>query len=246
LAASRLSSRLAWTVRLRIMTLSSMEYGRLILRRSESPIQQPVTKLGGLPVWVAEPAWPVSPTAGEPMLFIGQIVVEPRLFPVEPGRIAYIFMTSDEAVDGTWDPRSGENAVVIQQTSPGRKATTTEGTRLMETYWANGVALTRPLELIATVSIEPDLPDVPYEELSQWDPERQLEYYAARGQRIGGTPDWIQSDESPAGWRLLLQLPDYPKVGRESIQTNWNFGTGSCYAMISPDCSEGIVLWQCG
>jgi hypothetical protein len=179
------------------------------------------------------------------MLFIGQIVVEPLLFPVEPGRIAYIFMTRDEAVDCTWDPRSGENAVVIQQSSPGRIAAVTDGMRLMEVYWENGVAIRRPLELMATVDIEPAPPEVPYEELSQWDPERQVEYYAARNQKVGGTPDWIQADETPAGWRLLLQLPDFPNVGGESIQTNWNFGTGSCYAMISPDCSEGIVLWQC-
>jgi hypothetical protein len=34
-------------------------------------------------------------------------------------------------------------------------------------------------------------------------------------------------------------------MGGESLQTNWNFGAGSCYVFISPDCAQGAMLWQC-
>ena len=70
-----------------------MEQGRLILQRAPKPIEEPVTKLGGLPVWVDEPAWPVSAATGEQMLFIGQVAIDQPLFPVKTPRIAYLFVT---------------------------------------------------------------------------------------------------------------------------------------------------------
>ncbi|WP_321477596.1 DUF1963 domain-containing protein [uncultured Paludibaculum sp.] len=224
-----------------------MEYGRLVLARAESPINLPITKLGGLPVWVEDPAWPVSRATGELMLFLGQVALNPRLFPAGSGRIAYLFMTGGEPRDlATWDPDSGENAVVIQNSSPGRAPTIIEGPRLVEAYWVEGVARWKPLELAATVCIEEDRPEIPCEEVSEWPCDRRSEYYGSRSQRVSGTPDWIQDDAMPAGWQLLLQVPDYPRVDGDVIQTNWNFGTGVCYAMISPDCTEGIIRWQCG
>jgi len=75
-------------------------------------IEEPVTKLGGLPVWVDEPTWPVSAATGQQMLFIGQVVIDQRLFPVKTSRIAYLFITQETETNagqlGTWDPKSGE------------------------------------------------------------------------------------------------------------------------------------------
>ncbi|WP_346540003.1 hypothetical protein [Micromonospora sp. DPT] len=71
----------------------------------------PVTKLGGQPVWLGTPQWPVSRSLGEPMTFIGQF----RLDSDGEGCMAYLFMTDGEDyVDGTWEPEGGENAVIIQ------------------------------------------------------------------------------------------------------------------------------------
>ena len=228
-----------------------MEHGRLVLRRAAAPIEEPVTKFGGLPVWVDEPAWPVSAATGEKMLFIGQVVIDQPLFPVPTPRIAYLFITEDtETTAGqlaTWDPNSGENAIVIQELSAGRRLAIVDGPRLKETYWKGAVRMERPLELAATVCIEPVPAELSDEERYHLMMDRrvEIEYYNALGQKIGGTPDWIQGDEAPEGWRLLLQMHDYPWVDGESLQTSWNFGTGSCYAFISPDCLEGILIWQC-
>jgi hypothetical protein len=228
-----------------------LEHGRLILQRTSAPIEEPVTKLGGLPVWVGEPTWPVSAATGQQMLFIGQVVIDQPLFPVKTPRLAYLFITEEIETNcgqlETWDARSGENAVVIQDASAGRQPAIIDGPRLRETYWEDGVTMTRPLELAVTVCIEPIPGELSDDEryLLQMDRRRGIEYYNALGQKVGGVPDWIQGDEMPEGWRLLLQMNDCPWVDGESIQTNWNFGMGSCYVLISPDCSEGILLCQC-
>ncbi|WP_262402782.1 YwqG family protein [Actinomadura sp. CNU-125] len=72
-------------------------------------MREPVTKIGGQPVWLEEPAWPVSAELETPMRFLGQ-------FALDGGRLAYLFMTADEEeyVDDTWEPDAGENALVIQ------------------------------------------------------------------------------------------------------------------------------------
>lgn len=70
---------------------------------TDQAISTPVTKLGGQPVWLRTPQWPLSTSRNEPMSFIGQF----RLDSDSDGgaRIAYVFMTdSDEPVEGTWEP----------------------------------------------------------------------------------------------------------------------------------------------
>jgi hypothetical protein len=228
-----------------------LEHGRLILRRAPAPIEEPVTKLGGLPVWVDEPTWPVSAASGQQMLFIGQVVIEQPLFPLKTPRIAYLFITEVTEINvaqlWTFDPKSGENAVVIQDASARRQPAIVDGPCLMETYLECRIRMTRPLELAVTVCIEPIPAELSDDEhyLLQMDRRRGMEYYNALGQKVGGVPDWIQGDEMPEGWRLLLQMSEHPWVDGEALQTNLNFGRGSCYVLISPDCSEGFLLWQC-
>ncbi|MFI9594544.1 hypothetical protein [Nonomuraea sp. NPDC052265] len=72
---------------------------RLVLSKADEPVLEPVTKLGGQPVWVDEPQWPLSTELGTPMMFLGQF----RL-PGEGIRMAYLFMTGgQDHVDGTWE-----------------------------------------------------------------------------------------------------------------------------------------------
>jgi hypothetical protein len=74
------------------------------------PVRAPVTKLGGQPVWLQAPQWPLSASVGEPMTFIGQF----RLDEPDQVRVAYLFMTEGYDVDTTWDSEGGENAVIVQ------------------------------------------------------------------------------------------------------------------------------------
>lgn len=67
-------------------------------------VTEPVTKVGGRPVWREDAQWPLSQQSGEPMQFIGQ-------FEVRGGKLAYLFMSKDP---GTFAPDGGENAVIVQ------------------------------------------------------------------------------------------------------------------------------------
>jgi hypothetical protein len=70
------------------------------------PVREAVTKLGGQPVWLEEPQWPLSRRTGEPLQFLGQ-------FTLEGGALGYLFMAGDDT-DGTFDPEGGENALLVQ------------------------------------------------------------------------------------------------------------------------------------
>ncbi|MDA2802917.1 YwqG family protein [Nocardiopsis suaedae] len=88
----------------------------LRFEKCDEPVREPVTKLGGQPVWLEEPEWPLSAETGNPMRFIGQV----RL-PGAGVRLGYLFMTEEEDGHGyeTMDPEAGENAFFAQ---PGRPA----------------------------------------------------------------------------------------------------------------------------
>lgn len=87
--------------------------GRLVVkkytlraREISAPILEPVTKLGGQPVWLDTPQWPLSRALGTPMRFIGQFALASDIFGAYEAQLAYLFMTDDPDafVDGTWLP----------------------------------------------------------------------------------------------------------------------------------------------
>jgi hypothetical protein len=148
----------------------------LLLSPADAPVLGLVTKFGGQPTWAEEPAWPLSGELGTPMRFIGQVAVPAA--DGGPQRMAYLFITQDdeEDVDGTWEPDSGENALICQ---PGTVAS---------------FIATEPLARGPSVG-----PDVAAAEVATDDAE-------ASGNHVGGRPGWLQSDETPEGFSFLFQL----------------------------------------
>ncbi|MCI3273057.1 hypothetical protein [Streptomyces cylindrosporus] len=143
-------------------------------------VREAVTKMGGQPVWIEEPQWPLSRETGERMQFLGQ-------FALGGGRLAYLFMTGgeDDFVDGTYEPEGGENALVVQ---PGGRVPgfvtveqRAEGPSAGEDHvpraagaGADANADERPWQFLGTPGIE---------------------------------PNWLQGEESPgADWQLVVQL----------------------------------------
>jgi hypothetical protein len=184
------------------------------------------------------------------MRFIGPIEVPDTVLAASPTRLAYAFMTDDEEyVDGTWEPEGGENAVVVQ---PGGGsllvdvAAEAQGPTLYRMIQKPGAALLTPQPCEFAVSLtKGDEPDFVPEEtrFASFSDAQSRDYFAAlEGNKVGGTPMFIQSDEFPAGgpWTLLLQLDS------TSVPFSINFGdAGVGYVFVSRDGTQGRLLWQC-
>ena len=200
----------------------------LEFKAANQPITTIKTKFGGQPVWLEEPQWPQN-AQGKPLHFIGQVVIDPNLFPEAAGQVAYLFMSSEEDAQ-TWDPDSGDNAVIIQPGTPRlhvKVEPSNQGPTLMEEeFEAQGRTKEEPYQVV------PDLLD----EDAYKDYFRQL-----GGNKIGGTPLFVQAEEYPKGFdRLLLQLVS------TKLPFDINFGdSGTGYLFIDSKGTQGRFLWQC-
>jgi Domain of unknown function (DUF1963) len=215
---------------------------------ADAPITDPVTKFGGQPVWLERPEWPLSKELGRQMQFVCQIALDPVVFGVPPGRMAYLFITGeseDEWVDGTYYPDGGENAVIVQPggTNGAESVAESEGPSLYA--FVDGRSWEGAVPCEYSVSLEPgeDPEYVDEDERVEWS-EAEFDAYEGPldGNKVAGTPGFIQADEFPeAGpWRLLLQLDSM------TVPFHVNFGdAGIGYAYISEDGRSGMFLWQC-
>ena len=84
---------------------------------------------------------------------------------------------------------------------------------------------------------------MPESELGEWSEEKWHEYTdILQGNKIGGTPSFMQCDQfpEPGSWRLLLQLDS------ARVPFSINFGdAGIGHAFMSHDGTTGKFLWQC-
>ncbi|WP_147132916.1 hypothetical protein [Stackebrandtia albiflava] len=113
--------------------------------------------------------------------------------------------------DDTWEPDAGENALLLQ----------------------GGHTEIPPFLTVVESATGPTIgADVAVESVTG---ERDL------ADRIGGSPWWIQHDESPGDdWLFLFQLTSY-LPGYEI-----NFGdAGMGYGFVRKDLTQGLFLWQC-
>lgn len=212
----------------------------------DKPIEQPVTKFGGQPNWLETPEWPISKQLGEPMRFIGQILLTDDLFPNLGGKMAYIFMTDDETGSlETWNAWAGENAVIIQPGGDNTKQTRPIATGpTVSTKKANieyAVELLVSEEPPEEVEEEYEMMGDLYEKISEFE-DFELEHFW-RANKIGGIPAFIQQDElnffePEHQWLLILQLSDYQPF-------DLNFGDGTGYAFINQSGTLGRFFWQC-
>ena len=208
--------------------VSASEPVPLVFVPAEGAVRDAVTKVGGQPVWLGEPQWPLSRETGRPMEFLGQ-------FAVAGGRLAYLFMTGDGhgSVDGTFDPEGGENALVVQpdgrvpdfvtveHRAEGPSAGTDHLPGAADAEGAGGEG----------AGGEGDGGEGDGENRRPW-------------QYLGGPgvePHWLQGEEPPGDdWSLVVQLDS------GKLPFDVNFGdSGVGYAFLAPDAKEGRFLWQC-
>lgn len=215
-------------------------------RETLSPIRDPITKFGGQPVWRQQPDWPISVSNGQQMIFICQILLYSEIFGEVRGRMAYVFIADfEQGMAATWDPDSGDNAVIIHPNGRPTRApvrplatgpTIFEYVEIPET----GETRPRPVEFAVDVSRRED-PDFVDEanRFAMEDAVFQRYERACEGNKIGGTPLFLQQDAIPPGGRLLLQL--------DSTKVPFYIRFGDCgvgWVFISPDGSAGKFCFQ--
>jgi hypothetical protein len=198
---------------------------RLALRWEpvQGPIVEPVAKLGGQPVWLDRPFWPVSATTRETMMFVGQ-------FPL-PGpepRMVYLFIADDPDGSGlTMEPEEGDNAVLVQP--GGRIPSFVRGVAepTDPSLWRRGEQWTDrvPVELRVTATEFGPADDG----WASW---------------AGGQAHFWQSDfaELVDDWRFFLQLDGAEGIGEDAFALNFGGGTG--FVFLSPDEREGRFFWD--
>ena len=201
---------------------------------SSTPINTPVTKFGGQPVWLTGPMWPLSRSTGKPMRFICQVQI-PAALGVEVQRMAYVFL-SDNGLDGTveasWESQAGENAVILQP-GPFDALVPVSAQAQGPTLLVRRETASLLDRLLGRKRITFESSEFCVRLIETDDPER--------GTCIGGEPAWLQADETPADgpWRFLMQI--------DSLCPDWflNLGdAGMAYVFLSPDGLRARMLWQ--
>lgn len=179
------------------------------------------------------------------MQFICQIPYDSALFPGTINAVAYLFMTHGDG-DNTWLPDGGENAVIIVPQDKLTGSVTVGDTprlhKMVKPFWGSRLN-TKSVEFSAKLSFSEDPAFVAEEKLSAL-PDQEADAYqkALTGNKLGGTPGFLQGDELPFAdsWHLLLQLD------ATTVPFWINFGdAGVGYAFINRQGTEGKFLWQC-
>jgi hypothetical protein len=201
-----------------------------------APIARPVTKFGGQPLWVVEPAWPCAAKTGERLRFIAPIALEPAVFGDLSGAVAYLFL----------EDRLRDKQVVLQragsrpfQVEPEPGPCLEKSVKTLGGLWSKRV----PCEFGVERAFAEDPELVPEEQQAEWD-DPEIDAYVAgeEGTKLGGTPRFIQGDGFPEGdgWRLLLQ------VDASEVPFELDLGdAGSGYVFLSSEGERAEFIWQC-
>ncbi|MFJ4184849.1 hypothetical protein [Kitasatospora sp. NPDC089509] len=218
-------------------------------RPAERPISEPVPKLGGEPCWLAEPAWPLSPDTGEPLVFIGQ-------FPV-PGaelRLAYLFLEEDDQIMGGLDPEAGDGVLLVQPGGriPAAAVIGPPGTR-GRTLWRcaprsdDTVPVEFHLDLLPlSAELDRSMDERAAHQRYRRDgsPEAPFPDGDRGPDHLGGLPSFPNDRAKvPAPWQYLFSLRDAPDDG-DPYFLNFGYGVGTGF--LSPDGLEGRFCWAAG
>ncbi|HJP74159.1 MAG TPA: hypothetical protein VJ914_07820 [Pseudonocardiaceae bacterium] len=222
----------------------------LSFQPADAPIREPRAKLGGQPVWLDAPSWPVSRELATPMCFVGQFPI-----PGSGGRIAYLFITDDP--DGTlptFEPEGGENALLVQPGGRIPDFLTTTAAATGPSLWRRGTDWDDhvPVELhVGVAELDPAEEAALDAEIAAQEAEiagialeiPETDVLSPRSY-VGGKPCfWQPHLVLGPPWRFFFQLDG--AEGWDDDAYALNFGGGTGYAYLSPDGIEGRFYWDC-
>lgn len=233
------------------MTTNFTDAYLIQLSRTPVPITQPIFKIGGNPIFLAETMWPHCERCGKEMIFLAQI---PLLNPISFSttfQMAYLFMcvADDRRYQCyPWEAYSGANRVILQ---------------------------TGEKQIVGTPSQPSPYPDYkgyfqqaqettfyPKDEGKERISDTSKRNQPSEQTKLGGIPAWVQYDETPSchichkPMRLLIQIDaaldgtlpmNFYQYPQESFLF-LDFGdAGLGYVFICPTtCSpqSAAFLWQ--
>lgn len=201
-------------------------------KESPSDAADVPAKFLGQPDWRGEPTWPIGGD-GVPLMFFGQL-------PLDHGeRTAYIFLAGPDE----WQPLGPGNAVVVQPGPPCHLPThrLVSGPQAYEWVEESPPRFRRRTRRAPAPSKFPVFKDGLDPEAWEYPPDQGFYGRDPEGDwnKIGGTPRWLQGEESPPGdgWQFAFQFSaDSAAVER---------GDGAeCYGWLHPD-GRAAFGWQC-
>lgn len=165
-----------------------------------------ITKFGGQPDWLLQPEWPLSQFSGKPLSFLGQLIIDKKLFPNVSATIAYLFCEYAVDPDGEHGENYGQGIVILQPNHNENTAISglQQGATVSTLSYGIQTTLFQDINYIPNNyrhTLEKYLSD-----------EQRTQYnniLNAPFNKIGGVPSFIQSQEYPERekeWNLLLQL----------------------------------------
>jgi hypothetical protein len=153
---------------------------RTYMSRAPAPVREPVFKVGGQPVLYEPVAWPTCDECGDAMRFLAQIPLrEPVPFSTK-WDMAYVFMCGNVSkAPYRCQPHvpGGQNAVVLQVASDSRSVL--DGPTMAPDMTATFDRVDEPDVDTSDYDFEDDYGEVVYDRT-----------------KLGGTPCWVQDNES--------------------------------------------------
>ncbi|MGW1711432.1 DUF1963 domain-containing protein [Streptomyces sp. NPDC002206] len=196
-----------------------------------------VTRTGGVPLAPSGTVWPCCAECSGPMQFLAQVVLDDLGDGAEGrGILAMFACQNDPGMCGDWEPDSGGNQAFLfpaEDLVPLPQPADADETLLQ-------LGSVRTVSLVQVDESDYDLAG------EEWASREDRPASSVLGQ-LGGTPAWIQNDETPAcpscasPMPLIVQLEEGP-----DHSTAMNFGgCGGAYAFACEPCGCAKFLWQC-
>jgi hypothetical protein len=227
------------------------------LHRAEQPITEPITKIGGAPVFFQPVEWPCCQNCGHEMGFLMQIRLDTPLRFSDSYAMAYVFMCATVGPDygscPTWEPHTGANAVILQPHSAHPFMPLIPDQIPRHDRIPDYTVELRPSQ--EPIIREPDTQHfVDKDEVAKT--YMRLREQVQSATKIGGTPAWVQGEEVPTcaqcggPMKYVAQLNYFGAWDED--QHYWigpNFGdAGNSYVFLcEKECSPNgaAFLWQC-
>ncbi|MCW5823109.1 MAG: hypothetical protein KIT34_09920 [Cyanobacteria bacterium TGS_CYA1] len=205
----------------------------LLINAAAPEESEPRNRFGGRPLVPknSKVGWPNCKSCNLPMQFIGQLMVAAHSN--ETQNLCLMFMCDrDPGVCETWMPDGGANQVILVPVD--------EDMVLLEPPRADGCL--RNITYGATLA-DASGEDI-YTAMLNYVEKSNSTFDNILGNMFG-TPEWIQSDETPHcnKCKKLMRAVAVLNEGPDPMESV-NFGTGEAY-LFDCACGDGKFLWQC-